>query len=311
MDDSLRHRRHLPPGSELATWPAADGWPLGVGTWPDGRRGTLLFLNGRADFLGKYAEALWWWRARGWALCAPDWRGQGVSGRLGRMPLAGHADSFEPWLDDLATIVARLGTWPRPLVAVGHSMGGHLLLRGLVRGLPAIHCAVLTAPMLGLRLPLPAGLARLLTQLVRRAGGAQAILPGQQPGRSPADVLARARLLTSCPERQADEEWWLARHPERRLGGPTWGWLDAAFASLRLLNAPGAIESVRTQLLALLAHDEQVVDNGAAMRTLARLPAGAYALSPGRHELLREADAARLAALRRIDGFLEDGQVGG
>lgn len=306
MTDTRALRRTLPPGGRIASWPAADGWPLAAGIWPQGERGTLLFLNGRADFLGKYAEAFWWWRARGWALCAPDWRGQGLSGRLGRTPLHGHAASFQPWLADLATIITRLDGWPRPLVAVGHSMGGHLLLRALANGQPALARAALTAPMLGIRLPVASMVVRALARAQRLAGQGGRFLPNQQHETSSAALAARARALTSCPERQADEPWWLGQHPERRLSGPTWGWLDAAFDSLRALGRPGAVEAIGQPVLALLAADEQVVDNRAAMRLLARLPHGRYELLDGRHELLREADVPRLAALRRLDLFLED-----
>ncbi len=310
MNGDPVHRTTLPQGMAIERWPAHDGWPLGVGAWREGRRGTLLFLNGRADFLGKYAEVLWWWRTRGWAIAAPDWRGQGLSGRVGRTALHGHADSFAPWLDDLAAIVGRLAHWPRPLVALGHSMGGHLLLRALAEGQRGIDRAALTAPMLGLALPIPTGLAAAISRGARAAGLGQQLLPGQHLRLGARLAARRATALTSCPLRARDEAWWLERHPERALGGPTWGWLAAAFDSLAALAQPGAVEAVTIPVLALLAGDEQVVDNRAAMRTLARLPAGRHDILPGRHELLREADGARLATLDRLDRFLELGDLG-
>jgi lysophospholipase len=311
MDAVLARRRSLPPGGAIETWPARDGWPLGLGTWREGARGTLLLLNGRADFLGKYAEALWHWRERGWAIAAPDWRGQGLSGRLGRTPLHGHADSVDPWLDDLATILGRLADWPRPLVALGHSMGGHLLLRALAGGLAGPERVALTAPMLGLRLPLPRPLAAAVAGAAVALGAGGRFAPGQRGRLPPATERLRARVLTSCPERQGDEAWWLERHPERRLGGVTWGWLAAALASLRALDAPGVVEGVRLPVLALLARDERVVDGAAAKRMLARLPHGRYAQMEGRHELLREADGPRAAVMARLDAFLETGGTGG
>jgi lysophospholipase len=310
MDDALA-RRATPPSGSVEFWKAADGWPLAVGVWREGARGTLLFLNGRADFLGKYAEALWRWRGRGWAVCAPDWRGQGLSGRLGRTPLHGHVATFDPWLDDLSLVVARLAAWPQPLVAVGHSMGGHLLLRGLARGLPSVARAALAAPMCGIAAPVPRELVAALARAAVGVGFERRFAPGQRMKLDATAETRRAAALTSCPRRQADERWWLDRHPERALGGVTWGWLDAAFDSIRRLGRPGAIEGVRQPVLALLAADERVVDNDAATRMLARLPNGRHVRVEGRHELLREADRPREAVMRTLDRFLEDGRFGG
>lgn len=297
-------RRELPPGGAFESWPMRDGWRLRVGVWPPARRGTLLFLAGRADFVEKYSEALWWWRQRGWGVVAPDWRGQGGSGRLGR-GARGHAADFAPWLDDLAAVVARAATMAAPLVAVGHSMGGHLLLRALVQGETRISRAALTAPMLGIALPRGGWrLAALAARLVTRAGLGHALAPGQgdlAPEREP----RRAARLTSCPERGADEAWWFARHPELRLGGVTYGWLAAAARSFSVLQRPGVLEAVTTPVLALLATDETVTDNRAAAHLLARLPHGRHVTVEGRHELLREADGPRRAALARLNHFLE------
>ena len=88
-------------------------------------RGSLIFANGRGDFIEKYLEAYAHWHGRGWNVTAFDWRGQGGSRGAG----FGY-ESFDLLIDDLAALLAdwREGN-PGPHVAIGHSMGGHLLLR--------------------------------------------------------------------------------------------------------------------------------------------------------------------------------------
>lgn len=305
MTDAIDRRRALPPGAAFERWAVAAGCTIRVACWRDGERGTLLFANGRADFVEKYAEALWWWRARGWAVATFDWRGQGGSGRLGRTPLHGHVDDFASWLADLEMVVARAGELPRPLVAVGHSMGGQLLLAALAGGERRIARAGLLSPMLGIAGPLAPGTAGRVARTMVAAGMGQAFAPGQGGSRDPNAEARRAAALTSDPDRRTDEAWWLARHPELALGGVTWGWLAAAYASMAALERPGAVERIDTPVLAVLAAAERVTDNAAALRIVARLPRGDHVIVEGRHELLREGDAAREAALGRLDAFLE------
>src|SRR3954453_12819534 len=127
-------RRAVPAEAKLSAWTASDGWRLRRIDWaqPSGTkaRGSLLFAGGRGDFIEKYLEIQNHWFARGWNVTAFDWRGQGGS-RDGVEGAA--ADSFDAMAGDLAGLAADWrGAFAGPHAAVGHSMGGHLLLRGLV-----------------------------------------------------------------------------------------------------------------------------------------------------------------------------------
>ncbi len=294
-------RRSLPPGGTIETWHADDDWPLRVGVWRGGARGTLLLLNGRGDFLEKYCEAVWRWRARGWAVVAPDWRGQGGSGRW---LWSSGGDGFARLIADLNMIAARAAMMEGQLVAVGHSMGGHLLLRAMAQETaPPISRAVLLAPMLGLR---AATVARVLARGAVWLGLGARVAIGQGV-RSAADDARRAALLTGDPARQTDEAWWLARHPELDGGGATWGWLDAALQSIAGLGVRGRITTA-DRVRAVLAGNDRVVDNRAGTTVLGRMigPARILGVIAGaEHELLRETDPVRAALLARIDPFLE------
>ena len=286
----------------------ADGWPLRTMSWKGGTRGSILFLNGRGDFIEKYAEAYHDWRARGFGLASFDWRGQGGSGRLLADPHKGHAADFAPWLSDLGEQVAWFrATQTAPHFAVAHSMGGHLLLRHLEAHPDAVDRAVLLSPMTGLRAqPLGPLLARVLASLLCGLGKAEDYAPGNGALVRGLAGSLRQRRLTSDVERYGDEAWWLDQHPELGLGGVTNGWLRAAFRSVAALKAPGAYERVRTPLMILVAEHEALVDNAATVRAAARMPKAWLQTVPGAaHELVREADAIRLPLLDGIAGLLE------
>jgi lysophospholipase len=259
------------------------------------------------DFIEKYSEAYWTWVADwGFGVATFDWRGQGLSGRLGRDAHRGHGD-FDRWTDDLDAIMNWfVETLPPPRYVVAHSMGGHLMLRRLARGGGPVERAVLLAPMLGIRTgPVRPETARRLADLaVRfRLGGRFGLLQRGYGGWQ--QRPERQALLTGCPDRFADEHWWIASQPELALGGVTWGWLASASRSIEALFAPGVLESIDTPLLILAGERERLVDLAAIERAAVRLPRCEFRLIPdGRHELLREADAVRSATQAAIRGFL-------
>jgi lysophospholipase len=156
MESRSIERREHPAGAAFSTWRAADGWLHRRFDWPQPRsdaRGTLLFASGRGDFIEKYLEPMAHWQSGGWAVTGFDWRGQG--GSRGSIE-GGHLDSLDVLVEDLAGLIAELRDGPKPHVAIGHSMGGHLLLRALAERRVELDAAVLVAPMLAINsAPLP------------------------------------------------------------------------------------------------------------------------------------------------------------
>lgn len=301
-------RRAHPAGSAEQRWPAPDGWPLRVLDWPaPNPRGAILFAGGRGDFIEKYLETFDHWQRAGWSVRSFDWRGQGGSGRLSADPGCGHATDFAPWIDDLAALVAQWqAETPGPHVVMGHSMGGHLVLRALVERRIAPVAAVLVAPMLGLRSApfsprFAAWVARLMTRMGRPERRAwRANERPSVPGAS------RQALLTHDAARYQDEIWWREHRPEIALGPPSWAWVAEAYRSTLALEAPGRLETVDTPILLLGSAADRLVDPAAIRRAAARLPRAELLMfgPESAHEILREADPVRDRALAAIDDFL-------
>jgi len=280
----------------------ADGWPVRAFRWPqpDGRRpcGQLLFLTGRADFAEKYLETLAHWHARGWEVAGFDWRGQGGSRQA------------EYDLPDLTAMLADLrafaadwrGRQAGPSVAIGHSMGGYLLLRWLAEGASEVDAAVLVAPMLGLNSrPLPPGIARGVAAVARWIGLGNRPLVG-----AGAAAIGRQARLTGDADRYADEQAWIARMLEYTVEPPRWNWIADAYAGIAQFARPGILEAITVPMLLVGTVQDRLVDPEAIRRAAARLPHAELELrTDGAHELLREGDPVRNAVLARIDGFLD------
>ncbi len=302
------YRRAIPAAAVITRWCAPDGWAHRRFDWPAPPhvppRGHMLFEGGRGDVFEKYLEAFAHWHARGWHVASFDWRGQGGSGRCSPAGDCGHIDRFEAYVDDLAAFWATLpGDGPR--VAIGHSMGGHVLLRGIVERRIDPAACVLVAPMLGLRAPVGPrfgeGVARMLAAFGARTR------PAWRGNERPHTRAPRESLLTHDPARYADEGWWQGANPAHRTGPPSWGWVIDAFRSTRELRGDPRLKDVKVPIHMLVADADALVDPAAALAVAARLPdAELLRFGPeSAHEILREADPVRGQAIAAIDGFLD------
>jgi lysophospholipase len=300
-------RRARPSDASFSSWAAPDGWTLRRMDWPQkdaaSARGSLLFVGGRGDFIEKYLEAHAHWHCRGWNVASFDWRGQGDSrGDI----IGGHLDSFDPLVEDLdALVTAWVKDTPGPHVLVGHSMGGHLVLRTVAERRLKVDAVVLVAPMIGINAsPIPPWLSSIVAHVFRSLGlgkrrawkeNERPALPG----------VSRKRFLTHSAERYEDELWWKRQQPGFDLGPPSWGWLVAAFRSIARVT-PSLLGKIRTPILILGTDRDRLVSPNAIRRAAKIIPGAELLMFPGAaHELLRESDPVRLEALDRIDSFLD------
>ena len=185
---------------------------------------------------------------------------------------------------------------------MGHSMGGHLVLRGLVEGAIAPDAAVLIAPMLGFKSALP--FAERFARILGNLGDSSR--PAWKTNEKPYTTDTRASLLTHDKDRYEDELWWQNEKPEIVTGPPSWRWVIEAFRSMRELAANPRLRKMQIPVLILVAKADGLVDAKAALKIGPKLP-NARVVSFGKesaHEILREADPVRNRALGEIDLFL-------
>ena len=109
-----------------------DGLTLRGRDWPvSGGRGTIVLVHGLGEHVGRYEHVAASLNQRGWRVVGFDQRGHGASeGERGRL---GAADDL---LADLAPVLDLAhAAAPRPLVLLGHSMGGTVAARFVAGGL--------------------------------------------------------------------------------------------------------------------------------------------------------------------------------
>lgn len=294
------------PNDNICIEQAPDGTDLRIGHW-QGNPGAdrIVICHGRTEFLEKYDEVIGELNARGFNVWSMDWRGQGLSGRALANPQKGHIDDFRTYIDDLAWFMNRFvpnssGT----TIMMAHSMGGHIVLRAALEGRIAPDGIVLSAPMIDLPMRRSsraaiAVLCRVLTAC--GLGGKYVFGLGDY---DPARVRFDGNPLTSDRKRFATIHSAMVATPGVEMGGPTFGWLDAAFKSIARLRRLAASPGTHCPVLMCTADADRVVSVDAQNVIASALSSCRQLKIPGcAHEILHETDAIRDRFWQAFDEF--------
>jgi len=271
-------------------------------------RGTILFLNGRTEYMEKYAEVVEELNQRSFEVYSCDWRGQGLSDRMLADSQKGHVVCFEDYLDDLDQLMAivQRRRAASPFILLGHSMGGHIATRFLERYPERFDRVILTSPMIDIQLPrfLPRAWLCWLARTAARKGLQGAYVLGAG-GLSARDYRFSENPLTSDRVRFERNVAMIQHDPRLAVGGVTYGWLDAAMRSIDRVVAPAFARSLRVPLLMVTAANDQIVGRRAQEQFCRRaLDCRMVRIEGARHELLVETDARRAQFWCAFDHFV-------
>jgi len=288
------------------------GARLRVASFPavGGATRVCVLLNGQTEFIEKYFEVIDELRARGFHVATMDWRGQGGSFRVLSDPLKVHVSDFSEYDDDLASLLEQI---VRPLgnctpIGLAHSMGGHNLLRTLHARPKSFARAIFSAPMIAVSTRgTPSWIARATTAAMNARGVSPKWVWGMDK-RDPLSLRFEDQLVTSDRARYRRAQELLARTPEIRLSGPTWGWLEAAYRSMRSMQRSGYAQAIDTPSLIFGAGRDRICLTPATQAFAARMPHAKYIeIEDAEHEILMENDSIRTRFWSAFDAFVAEG----
>ena len=273
---------------------------------PGAPRGLALLLEGRTEFLEKLTVPAAELAARGYAVAAVDWRGQGLSDRLVAPALKGHVVRFDDYLADLAALLAhpRVAAEGPARLVLGHSMGAAIALAARAAGLTGAAPLILSAPMAGIAITgAKGGVFRAMARGARRIGLGERWPP--VPGADRPYVLQgfEGNCLTSDATFFDWHAGALRSEPRFQLGLPTLGWMAAAYDVMEALHNRPAADYAGPALVALGSR-EAVVDSAAVRALATRLRASLTEIDGARHDLLTEAAPLRTPFWTAVDTFL-------
>lgn len=275
---------------------------------PDNPVARTLMLPGFTEFIEKHLETIADLLERRHEVLCVDWRGQGLSDRALGDRHRGYVSSMELFLSDLREILevtefASGGT--TPFTVIGHSMGGHLALRAAAGREVPFERIIAVAPMVDI---LTGHFPRALSPWLARAATVMGMSAWYPPGAGGYGVKAmtfEGNPLTHDGARFQRTHDLIAREPRLALGNPTFGWVNAAFASIDQLKDPATIARIQQPVLIVRAGQEQIVSNAAQEWLCRELPnARLVDIAAAKHEILNETDAVRATFWREVDAFL-------
>ncbi|AVO45867.1 alpha/beta fold hydrolase [Phreatobacter cathodiphilus] len=301
--------RPVPAGVRAGTLTTTDRVPIRYARWEATgapRRGTVVICQGRAEFIEKYFEVVDELRERGFGVLAFDWRGQGGSGRLLADGRKGHIRRFSDYQIDLEAVMAIVGLpdCRPPFYALGHSMGGAILIEAAHDGRTWFDRMVLAAPMVALAQVKRPGLIRPVLAALSLAGLGGGIVPGGS-ARPVALKPFEGNPVTSDPVRYARVAAYAEADARLGLGAPTVAWVREALAVTGRFAHPLYTRGMRQPMLIIGAARDPLVDTPAVEDFAHRLKTGGVVVVPGAlHELMQERDEIRSQFWAAFDAFV-------
>ena len=309
----------VPGGVVVGVLKAFDGAVLRHARWEANqspRLGTVCLFGGRTEFIEKYFEVVADLRRRGFAVATLDWRGQGGSDRLLPNPRKGYVRDFADFDNDLNRFMREvvLPDCPPPYIGLAHSMGGNILLRAAARPDLWFEKIVLSAPMIRLNrksLPTSRPVARLASATMSLIGASTAYVPGGSDDYGETWPF-EGNFITTDRERYERNNAIVVAEPALGLGSPTYGWMNAAFDSMRMITRPEHLAAIRVPILFVLGAEDPIADSPLVEDYASRLKLARSITIPfARHEILQERDDLRQQFWAGFDAFAGAGAPGG
>ncbi|MEE9328783.1 MAG: alpha/beta hydrolase [Parvularculaceae bacterium] len=267
-------------------------------------RGTVLLLTGRSEFIEKYGEVVRELQDRGFNVAIMDWRGQGLSSRMLPEAEKGHIKTFGTYTADLKLFMAEFvePQFAGPYFILSHSMGGLPVLSWLADGTDKFTGAVLCAPMTRLPYgPVKGRVIRSMAKIGAKIGMSKRSIIGVKEH----SMKFEGNKLTTDKTRHRSFQSLLEAAPNAAVHAPTYGWLDAAYTAMSLLNKPKALDNINCPVLILGAGNDETVDASHAQKLAERQANISYQVIAGaKHEILMEQDNFRQALWQAFDRFM-------
>lgn len=286
-----------------------DGVNIRYGVWgstTDQTKGTILFLQGRTEYIEKGYETIRYLQNHGFAVLSFDWRGQGGSDRMLEDKRKGYVDEFDEYVVDLETIISdvALPDCKAPFYILGHSTGSLVALMAAPRFPNKIRRMVLCSTFLGITgQRFSHSAIKLLMGTLSALGlGDMYVSGGSTPSEN---KFTENNIYTSDETRFRRNRQFVEEFRELSIGGPTANWVFAACKAIDQVTDLDFLQTITIPTLFLLAGNDRVVDNRATEEFAVRLRSGSsLTIDGGRHEMLHEADYFREQCLSAIQSFV-------
>ena len=261
----------------------------------------IVLVNGRSEFMEKYAELLFDLRSSSYNIYTYDHRGQGSSERLITNSQIGHVHSFNDYVVDLKTFidtVVSTPTNPQKVYILGHSMGGAIATLYSMENPHDVEAMVLSSPMYKIN---TSGVPDWLINLAGGVIDSKALAPGRTATewKDPFDL--EKDDSTHSPERYNLPLSFLLANPDCAIGGPSIGWVQEALKVTHQLQK--RLKKFIVPTLILQAKEDTITDNDGHSEICSRSNCSIKVMAGSRHDIFEEIDSIRKPAIEAALDF--------
>jgi len=296
-----------PKGINAYYVPMDDGIKLRVCHWINNSKktkGTILLQQGHNEFIEKYYETIQEFLDKNYSIIAFDWRGQGMSDHQLDDIHKAYILDFKRHDKDLKYILEEIieKNFPKPLIGIGHSMGGCLMLSAFHDHPKKFSRGILSAPMLGFKNEKFLKVASSLMNFYKKD---KDYLVGSRPNMG-IETPFRKNDLTTDPIRYKRIIELVRKHPNIRLWGVTNAFAKAVNQRLKVLRKKNWAEEIKLDILIINNKNDRVVDSNKIIFMEKRLNNSTLIqFNETEHEIFMEKDIYRKAMWSSIDTFLK------
>ncbi|SET22470.1 alpha/beta fold hydrolase [Thorsellia anophelis] len=265
----------------------------------------IFLVTGRVESYLRYKELIYDIFHEGYDVYCLDHIGQGLSDRIHEDSERGHVEQFGHYVDDLIEFYQNI-IFPNGynyVYAIAHSMGGGILAHSILKMPNMFKRAAFCAPMFGINIPLPDGVANTILNVAERYPVIRDYY-ALGTGRWRALPFALNRLTHSKVRYEANLSL-LNQIPSLKMGGPTYHWVKESKAATLALQAQA--DKWQMPSLVLQAEHELLVCNESQQAFVAKcaIKPKFILVENARHELLMESDDIRVFVLDHIFNFFK------
>ena len=189
----------------------------------------------------------------------------------------------------------------KPLIGIGHSMGGCLMLSAFHNHQEKFHLGILSAPMLGFKNEKFLKTASSLMNIIRKDTD---YLLGSKPNMG-IETSFEKNDLTKDPARYNRILRLVRKHPDIRLWGVTNAFVKAVNERLKTIRIKSWAEKITLKILIINNIKDQVVDSKKIKKMSLRLiNSQIEEFLHTEHEIFMEKDIYRNQMWEKVDTFL-------
>ena len=266
--------------------------------------GTIFLQQGHNEFIEKYYETIQEFIDRGYSVVCFDWRGQGMSERMIDDINKSFISDFKKHDKDLEKILEEIiePFFPKPLIGLGHSMGGCLMLSAFHNHPTKFDYGILSAPMLGFK---NESFLRTASSIMNFLKKDTDYLIGSKPNMG-IETPFEENDLTTDKSRYKRTQMLVRKMPSIRLWGVTNSFAKAVNKRFKLIRSKNWAEQIDVKILIINSLKDRVVYSRKTLEMSKRLMKSVIIdFDNCEHEVFMEKDEHREKFWKEFDAFIE------